>query len=362
MKKLYWRAIALASAAGLLYAAYSSSIGHALPAAVRVVDVDSGAVSSYIRATGTVSSVRDVRVATSIGGRVDEVHVAVGSTVSKGQRLIRLSSEEAALQLAADELAVVEIDTEITQHERSLSVLRTDFKAGAEPRERVTLAEERLALDRVQRRRAVAKADLSRLRIRDSVITAPISGMVTEVDVRPGEVAQASKQMITLIENGTQQILARMEQGDAQQVQPGMVARISLDGATGLMAEEKVLRIEPAVRKEGNADFLAVWISLTPSPLKLRPNQQVDVRLLVGTRSAVNRIPLEALVTTNGKASVWVVEGGRLHSVPLIIGMIGDSHVEVVSGLQAGQTVVVLDGKALKEGDSVTAARASGKS
>jgi len=365
MKRILWQIIALAAIAGLLYAVYASFSGGTPPPEVKTVAIDSGPVRSYIRATATVSNPgSDVRVGATVDGGVEEVLVQAGSTVRKDQPLARLNSEEAMRQLAIDELAVTKIDTSIAQQQRAIEVLRKDYAVGAESMEKLTQAQESLAMDQVQRRQALASMALTRLRIARSVVRAPIDGTITEANIRPGQVVRLGEPLFTLANLGQQQILARVEQGDAQDIKIGTPARVSLENAPEQAVDEKVLRIEPAIRKEGNAAFLPVWISLTHSALAVRPNQQLDVRLLVGERTVERRLPLEALTSSSRSASAWIIRSGRLHAQPVTLGMIGDGYAEVLSGLQPGQQVVLPGGQTFKEGAPVrvgTAAAASKK-
>ncbi len=359
MKKFWWRAAAAAgmlAVAATLFAALNDTQA---PQALKTVHVDSGPVTSYVRATGTVSSVHDVRLAVPQGGQVRAVQVAVGSVVRAGDELLRLDDKDAELQLAADELAIREIAEGLGHQERALEGLRADHAAGAVSREQVTKAEEQAALLRIQRQKAVARAAQTRERIRQSTLRAPIAGTVTDIGIRPGEVALAGQPVITLSDSAHQQILARMEQDDAQDLRVGMAVRVSLDGAQAQSTEEHVVRIEPAVRKDGNASYTAVWISLASSSLRLPPNQQVDVRVPVGSRAAVPRLPLEALADHNGKAAVWTLDQGTLRLRPITTGVMGDRFVEVLSGVSAGQAVVLAEGRTLKEGAPARAAAAS---
>jgi RND family efflux transporter MFP subunit len=353
MKRIHLQILALAVVGGLLYVAYTSFSGGPLPPEVKTVAVDSGPIRAYVRATATVNSPSEVRVGSTITGRVEEVLVEAGNTVTGEQPLARLNSQEAARQLAIDELAVTKIDTSIAQQRRVLEVLRKDYAAGAEPLEKLTQAQESLAMDEVQRRQALANTALARLRVAESVVRAPIGGIVTEANIRPGQVVHSGEQLFTLTDLEQQQILARIEPGDAPDIRVGAFARVSLENAPEQAVDEKVLRIEPAIRKEGNTAFLPVWISLTHSALVVRPNQQLDVRLLVDERTAEHRLPLEALASSQRRSSAWIVQSGRLHAQPVTLGMIGDGYAEVLSGLQPGQLVVLPGGQTLKEGNPV---------
>lgn len=362
MREFRWRtAVVVAvtlSVAGTLFAALT---GKQPPQAFATVRVDTGPVTSYIRATGTVNSVHDVRLGVVSGGLVQAVTVSVGSVVKPGQELLRLDNRDVELQLVADEAALHEINASIAHQERSLQGLSADHAAGAVSREQVLQAEENITVSRIQRQKSAVRVDQTRARIQQSTLRSPIAGVVTDVSVRPGEVAMAGQPAVTLSDSANQQILARMEQDDVQDLRVGMPVRVSLDGAPEQSAEERILRIEPAVRKEGHSGYTAVWISLTSQTLRLRPNQQVDVQIPIGSPLPVPRLPLEALSTHKGKTAVWTLDDrGTLHLAPITTGVMGDRFVEVLSGVSQGQVVVLAEGRTLKEGEPAQEANAAG--
>lgn len=347
----------LAACGAGAFAWWSMIKSDAPPTSVKTVKIDVGRVQSSIRSTGSVEGLRSVHVATTAGGRIDAVLTEVGASVGKGQVLVRMETAERAAQLKADGLEAQSIKVEIAQLERELKALKLDVSLGVEPRQKLARSEDGLDLARIRLRKAEAKVQISQLRLGEAVVVSPIKGTITELNARSGEVVASGVPLLTVVDGSSLAILARLEQSDAQLVRPGMLARIMVDGAPGGGVDEKVLRIEPAVRKDGRADFLAAWIGVTPSahPVPLRANQQVDVRLLSESGGNVARLPLEALITAQGRSSAWVVENDRLRSVPVRVGVVGDKHAEVLSGLRSGQTVVVPEGKPLKEGERVAA-------
>jgi RND family efflux transporter MFP subunit len=362
MKRTLWLVIVLIVVAGLLYVLYSSLAGGAAPIAVSTVTVDSGPIKSYVRATGTVASPSDVHVGATAQGRASEVLVEVGNTVTKGQPLARLSNQEAVQQLQIDELEVTKTNTSIEQQRHAIEILGKDYAVGAEPLDKLNKAQEALVMDEVQHRQALAKTALARLRIDQSVVRSPIDGIVINAHIRPGQVVGFGDPLFTLTDPVQQQILAHIEPDDVPDIKIGMPVRVSLENASEQAVDEKVLRIEPAIRKEGQASYLPVWVSLTHSDLAVRPNQQLDVRLLANARTAQRRLPLEALVSTSNRSTVWIVQpDGRLHAQPVTLGMIGDGYAEVLSGLQPGQAVVLPSGQTLKEGDKVRVASTQSK-
>jgi len=327
--------------------------------ALSTVRADTGPVTSYIRATGRVAGLHDVRLGVAMGGKVQAIHIAVGNKVEPGQELLQLDDRDAKQQLAIDELAVSSIDASINHQVRTLYDLRADLAAGAVSRAQVQQAEENLALSRIQRQKAEAQVNQTLERIKQLTLRSPIAGVVTDIAVRSGELAIAGQPIVTVFDSGNLQIHANLEQDDVQDVRINMPVQVLLDGTSGRVVQERVLRIEPAVRKEGSSSFTPVWISLTSPTLQLRPNQQVDVRVQIGSQTPVLRLPLEALSTDNGQTAVWTLNKGTLHQLPIQTGAIGDRFVEVLSGVTPGQAVVLAGGRLLKEGEHAREVRTS---
>lgn len=344
---------------GVALAVFAAFTEKRPPQELDTVRVDTGPVISYLRATGSVSSTNDVKLGVASGGAVQAVSVAVGGLVQPGQELLKLDTQDAQLHLVADQLAVREAQAGIDHQQRELEGLRADLAAGAVSRLQVGQAEDKLALLRLQHEKAVARVTQTQARIRQSTLRAPIAGLVTDVGIRPGEMAVAGQPVITLSDRANQQILARLEQNDAQDLHIDMPVRIALDGSPGQVADERILRIEPAVRKDGTASYTAVWISLASAALRLRPNQQVDVRIPMGTGKSVARLPLEALVTNNDKPAVWTLDAqGSLRLRPVTVGAMGDRYAEVLNGVAPGQVLALAGGRTLKEGEPARAASA----
>jgi len=328
------------------------------PQALSTIRVDVGPVTSYIIATGRVVGLHDVRLGTVSSGKIRMIHVTVGSQVETDQELLQLDDSEAVQQLAVDELAVSSIDASIKHQQRSLHDLRADFAAGAVSRMQVQQAEENLASLQIQRQKAEAQVNQTRTRIQQLTLRSPIAGVVTDISLRSGEMAISGQSIVTVSDSKNLQILANLEQDDVHDIRVNMPVEVSLDGTSGKMAQEHVLRIEPAVRKEGSTSYTAVWISLTSATPQLRPNQQVDVRLQIGSHEPVLRLPLEALAAKDGQTAVWILRDGLLHLLPIQTNVIGDQFVEVLSGVSQGQVIVLAEGRTLKEGDPAREANA----
>lgn len=327
---------------------------------VRQIVADKGVVVSTVRPVGMVQSTQTVLVTAEVAGVVSEAMFRVGEQVRQGVPVLRIASDEANSEVKTRVLALNDANTLLRHQEHLVDMLRKDYKAGGEALNAVEEAESRLQTQRSLRDRAQADLDAARIRLKQHELLSPINGTVTERKVNPGEYVQPGAHLYTLATTDRLEILVKVDLADARNLTVGKVVSVSSDGVGAKSTQEKVLRIEPSVKKDGSSEYLPVWVSVSSKALGLIPNQQVDVRFTTETLDAAVRLPLEGLASRNGKDQVWVIQNGRLVMVPVSIGALGDTMVEIRSGIQAGQAVAVLDGKPLQEGDVVKVAAKGG--
>jgi HlyD family secretion protein len=101
-----------------------------------------------------------------------------------------------------------------------------------------------------------------------------------------------------------------------------------------------------------------VRLDVPDPPAYLRPDMTISVDLAVATRQNVVAIPTEALRgPSSGEPFVWQVTDGRVSRRPVTVGIRGDGHSEITSGLEAGAEVVIETSRALEDGQRVRAAK-----
>ena len=354
MKKKLIATLMLFSALGMAAALGWTSWRQEVVHAVRTVQVDRGPVAAYVRATGTVRSRSDVPIVSPVSGQVLSVSGREGEPVAAASVLVRLRSDDARAQASGTAAAVRQVQAEIAQKQDVLQRLQRLVQSGVEPANSVADAQAQLKVDQTRLARARADAQAAQARLSQYVIVSPIEGVVSNLDVVPGQYIQAGRTLLSISAAGTDdvEILVKFDQADAAQVRVGMPAIINA-GEGRPTFEERVSRVDPVIQRDSGADFLGAWIKVRAA-VKLLPNQQVEVSFPVSSRLAALRVPLEALVSQSGADMVWTITPqGRLHLQPVKLGVYGDRHVEIASGIQQGQTLAVLEGRALKEGDAV---------
>jgi HlyD family secretion protein len=343
------------------------------PVPVTVFTVAEGLVEEIVANSkaGTVKTRWRATLSTEIGGLVQELPVREGDRVTKGQVLLRLADADFRAELTLRQRALDtaqfgknEACTNAEQAERDLvryRELAADEIVSEELLESVQSGRDAAvaACDGAQAREleAAAALDLARVNLAKTVLRAPFSGVVAEVSAEEGEWITPSPPglpippVIEILDNEAIYISAPLDEVDIGRVSAGMPVRITLDAYPGRAFEGVVTRVAPYVQdiEEQNRTFeIEVEFEDGEFARTLLPGASADVEVILDAAEDVPRIPSYALI--EGKR-VLVLRDGVLEEVEVEAGLENWQFTEIMSGLDAGEQVVVsLDRLEVKAG------------
>ncbi len=352
------------------------------PIEVRVEPVERGIVESTVTNSkaGTVEARRRSRIAAEIGGRVIEIAHREGAMVAAGTPLVRLSdvSHVAKLELADQGVAL--------RLSRLEDACLLRGRAGRELRRVEQLAQNNVAsedrLDALQysydsARIACegAKAELAQARAQQraavaelakTVIVAPFTGVIAEVNVELGEWVTPSPPLLTsppvidLIDPTSIFVSAPMDEVDSGAIRAGQAVKLTVDSRPGETFAGTVSRVAPYVLdQEAQNRTLEIEISINDDEVaaSLLPGTSADVEVILERRPNVLRVPTSALL--RGRTVLLLVDG-RLVEREVRLGLRNWQFAEVLSGLDPGELVVVsLDKIEIEAGVRARVARES---
>jgi len=209
-------------------------------------------------------------------------------------------------------------------------------------------------------KQAAAAVDLARVNLSKTVVRAPFDGVIADLTTELGEWLTPSPPglpipaVIDLIDPGANYVSAPLDEVDVAKVRDGLAARITMDAFPATSFPGRIARVAPYVLdvQEQNRTFeVEVEFDDAAFAATLRPGASADVEVILGARDGVLRIPSYALMEGN---RVLVVNEGTLVARPVTTGLRNWEFTEIVSGLTAGEPVVVsLDRAEVKEGAKV---------
>lgn len=336
------------------------------PVSVRTETVQSADLADETALIGSVAAGAKVTVAAKVMSYVKAVNVREGSRVSAGQTLVELDNSEmqaqfqaaqamraeaeAAIAAAGQAIAAAEAQRDLaaSTHKRFEELLGKKSVAQQEYDEvatRLRSAEAGLALARSQQSQAEAKraqADAAiaqaNLMLGYAKVSAPVNGVVTSRMVDPGALASPGMPLLEIEQGGGYRLEVAVPESDAGSLRVGREIAIRIDA----LGEEspssgRIVEIVPAV-DPGSRTFLAK-VALPNQPL-LRSGLYGKA-FLPGQDRASLAVPLAAVIDRGHLRSVFVVEGGRVRRRLVTLGEQRAGRVEVLSGLSAGDEIVL---------------------
>jgi RND family efflux transporter MFP subunit len=327
---------------------------------VKTVKVEQGPLYSFVRATGRVTSGREAQVGALAAGQIVGVLVQEGQFVANNELLMRLDGREADARAANAEAGLREARGKVEQTKREKEGLEKVWQVGGAALQTLKDAETQLQIALAAKDKADAEfrsASVVREKLR---ITAPFAGLITKNTAHVGEWATPGAPLITLADAKARELEVTVDDADAGLIAVGQRVEIFSDAFPGKMWVERVVRVEPAVRKEGTSNTITVHVSLASRAQELRFGQQIDARIRTAQQENALKLPFEALISRDNKMFAALISAGKVQIVPVVTGIEDATHVEIVEGLQAGQEALLPEGKRLKEGQRVHKVRDTG--
>jgi membrane fusion protein, macrolide-specific efflux system len=262
-------------------------------APTKVINPFYGEIHNYVSSTGTVLPQNRLEVKPSISGRVEQILVAEGDTVRKGQTLAWMSSTERAALL----------DAARAQGPEAVKYWQEAYKA--------------------------------------TPLIAPISGEVIVKSVEPGQTVTTAEPVVVLSDRLI--VKGQFDETDIGKLKLGQSVRISLDAYPEIKANGKIDHISYESTLVSNVNIYEVDILPVKTPPVFRSGMSANVNVLVQSKDNVLLIPLAAVKSDKEGTYVLLDKGQKDKPVKQKIeqGITNDVNTEVVSGLTTEDKVIM---------------------
>ncbi len=374
-RRLLLGGLALALLAALAWVALRT--GPLAPIKVQVTEVTTGRVSPEIFGIGQVEVQRSWMVGPTVAGRVRSVAVDVGQTVQPGHVLAemdpvdfdqRLAALDAALARAESLQQAANAQVADAQARRALAMAnlkrnedlaRQNFiSAGALEARAQEVASAHAGLQAAQASASGSAQDIARLRAERAALAqqrgnlrlvAPAAAVVTAREAEAGSTVVAGQAVLRLMDPATLWVKLRVDQGRSAGLAPGLAARITLRSRPGETLAGQVARVE-ALADAVTEERLAM-VSFDTLPAGVSVGEMAEVTLQLPATAEHLLLPNAAVQQHEGQTGVWRLQDGAIGFAPVTLGVQGlDGAVQVLKGLNEGDTVVLYSQSALKPG------------
>lgn len=294
---------------------------------ITVMTAGRDSLSNYKQLNGrlAVDPERTAVISARIAGRIETLQVReTGVKVEKGQPLYSIYSE----QLAS------------LQQEYLVTAAQVrEFPGDAKFRQLEEGARQKL---RLYGQSDVQISQLMRSGKTSPYVTyaAPVSGMVAELSISPGQYVQEGSAIMRLEGYDRLWVEADIYPAEARAVQAGQSVKVAVAGWEHEPREMTIQFIDPAL--QSNSQRIQVRGTVNNPGRQWQPGQQVNILLPVKSNGNTLNIPVDAVIREAAGAHVWIAEGkGKFRPQPVKTGMETFDAVEITEGLEEGDRVVI---------------------
>ena len=308
-------------------------------------------LSQGLPVSGSLRAVNSALVKARVAGELQGLTLREGDAVRAGQLIARIDATEyqARLRQANQQAAAAKAQIDIAQRQWANNKALVD--QGFISRTALDTSLNNLDAARSTWQAALAAADLAKKAVDDTVLRAPIAGVVSQRLAQPGERVGIDAKVLEIVDLSQLELEASLSAADSVQVRVGQTAELNVEGLAKPVAA-RVVRINPSAQA-GSRSVLA-YLALADAT-GLRQGLFAQGRLATGKASAL-AVPLAAVRTDKPAPYVQVVENDAVVHRPVTTGARGEVDGEswvAVDGVAQGAVVIKGAVGQLREGTPV---------
>lgn len=307
------------------------------PMPVEVAIARRDTVVEAINATGQIEAVQSIELRPDVEGRLAAILVEEGRVVERGTPLFKIDDAELKTQVARAE---AERDLARQALARTKELAATGAATTSEL-ERTDAAA----------RSSQAQLDLLELRLDRSTVRAPFTGIVGRRLVSLGDYVNTQSPLISLQTFDPQRAVFQISERHAERIAPDQRIVFRVASLPDREFNGVVDFVDPVVQLP--ARTITVKARVANARRALQPGMFIEVRLATAVRPAATLIPEDAVLTAQGSRIVWVVRDGKATRREVALGVRMPGFVEILSGVEPGEQVVVGGAERLQEGAPV---------
>lgn len=347
---------------------------------------------STVEVVGSLAGDEEVIVSAQVAGEIASLNIDFGTLVKQGQVIGQIDKRDAILKEEQAVLALkqtkarlgmkdgekfdVTRNADVQQARAQLDWTSTDLErasrllnAGDVPRavydqaltqKNLAQARYQAAVDAVNQQIALvqqqeAAINLARKTVGDTIIKAPISGAVKEKVQARGAYVPVGGKLATIVKTDPLRLRADIPETSAAAVRIGQTITLKTDAFPGRTFTGRVARIGASLNETTRA--LTVEAQVANPGTLLRPGMFAKAQLVTNKNATAVLVPQKAIVNVAGLNKVYVAEQGKAVEREVKLGITDGELVEIMSGVNEGDTIITSNTDKLQKGTPVNVRR-----
>ena len=344
----------------------------------RVVSVDvaesrTGLIRENLLLTGSLKAKEAVDVSPKAQGRVEKLYFQVGDSVASGTLIAELDDDELQQQVNRAGASIAVTSASLDQRRAERENVRAELERAEQlfnekllspqdyDAQKTGLAVVNAQVQLAQAQQQQAEAELSELKIRlaQTKVYAPMSGIVANRYVDVGALVSPNTPIMRIVNLSTMVTQGNVPERNIGRLRIGNEAVVRVDAIPDHGFKGRIARIAPVLDAATRSALIEIDI-LNPGNL-LKAEMFTRIELDLGTTREAVLIPREGLVYRGTQPGVYVIDGNVPTFRPIETGLTREDQVEVLANLDASVKIVGRGATMLREGDRVRSAGAGAK-
>ena len=344
-------------------------------------------LSNTLKVAGQFEAYQEVDLHAKVSGYIRRINVDIGDRVKAGQVIATLEVPELRAQVSGAQAEVRHSESEIERAKSEVSRAQSNHVALHAAYQRLLQASEkrpgliaqqeiddalakdqnaegqievaRSALAATEQSLSVSRADNERVQVLSdySVVTAPFAGVIAKRYADTGSLIQAgtasntqAMPVVRLVESDLLRLRMPVAENDVRFIQIGKAVEVHVQAIDEIFSG-KIARFSGAL--DPSTRTLVVEVDIPNPTLKLSPGMYADTVINLEQRNNVVTVPTQAVVQGEGQPYVLTVDNGKIDKRIVTLGIQGPDKVEILSGVSAGDSVVVSGQANYQAGETV---------
>jgi membrane fusion protein (multidrug efflux system) len=304
---------------------------------VEVTQVIKGNIAADYSGTATLEPEADAVIVAKIEGVVKEIFSEEGDIVKTGQALAKLEDDQYKLELEKSEALLKKLSNEFQRNEALFKnkIISKDTY-------------DRTKYDFHTQEAAVG---LARLNYRHTTIKAPFTGVIAERLIKIGNMVPKNQSTFRITGFNPLLALLHVPEKEMSKLKPGFPAKVYVDALPRTEFTGKILRISPVV--DAGTGTFKVTVEINDKTMKLKPGMFARVNIVYDNHNDTLLVPKNTILEEDTESWVFLVKNEKVTKTKVVTGYKNKTHVEILSGLSAKDTVVTTGLSTLKDGAKV---------
>ena len=319
-----------------------------------VAAIDARALSISLPLSGSLAPVTQATIKAKVSGVIHETTVQEGQSVAAGQILVRLDAADQRARLTQQQAMLDEAQARLSMAAKNEANSQALLKQKYISQTAYDTTQNSVDLARASVKSAAAMLDIARIALADTVIRAPMAGIVSKRHLQAGEKVAPDMPVYTIVNLAQLTLEAPVPSAEIPRIKLGQDVRFKVDGFGARDFAGKVTRINPTT--ESGSRAMLVYIAVDNADGALRGGMFAKGSIVTERSPVAPLVPLTAVRNEKTGPVVYALVNNKVVEQPVTLGLRNEDegYAEVKSGLLPGTKVIVARLDGVKPGHGVT--------